>query len=110
MRLDSPCGFHYSGGMPGDSWVNPLWFQWEYGSSGPNAFRNMVVIVVCLCAGIAIAADPRPRAAEWDKAVEAARKEGKIVIAIPPANELRRELEPLLKQRFGIDAELVSAP
>ena len=42
--------------------------------------------------------------------MEAAKKEGKIVIAIPPSNELRKELETVLKQKFGIEAELVAAP
>lgn len=50
------------------------------------------------------------RPAEWDKVVEAAKKEGKIAIAIPPVNELRREMEGVLKQKFGIEAELVAAP
>jgi hypothetical protein len=49
------------------------------------------------------------RPPEWDKTVEAARKEAKIVIAIPPSNELRKELDTVLKQRFGIDAELIAA-
>src|ERR1043166_7678584 len=43
---------------------------------------------------------------EWDAALKAARKEGKLVLAIPPSAELRKELAPLLKQRFGIEAEL----
>jgi ABC-type Fe3+ transport system substrate-binding protein len=68
------------------------------------------VVVIYLWAGVVLAADPRLRSAEWEKTLEAAKKEGKIVIAIPPANELRKELEPLLKQKFAIDAELVSAP
>ncbi len=50
------------------------------------------------------------RPAEWDKVVEAARKEAKIVIAIPPVNELRREMDNVLKQKFGIEAELLAAP
>jgi len=58
---------------------------------------------------LSIAAEAK-RPAEWDKAVEEAKKEGKIVLAIPPATELRTALEPLLKQRFGVEAELVSAP
>jgi ABC-type Fe3+ transport system substrate-binding protein len=58
---------------------------------------------------LAAAAEMR-RPAEWDKTLEAAKKEGKIVIAIPPANELRKEIEPILKQKFGLEAELVSAP
>ena len=47
---------------------------------------------------------------EWDKLVEATKKDSKIVIAIPPSNELRKELEVVLKQKFGIEAELVAAP
>jgi len=43
---------------------------------------------------------------EWEATLKAARKEGKLVIAIPPSAELRKELEPLLKQRLGIEAEL----
>ena len=43
---------------------------------------------------------------DWEAALSGAKKEAKIVIAIPPSAELRKELEPLLKQRFGIDAEL----
>jgi len=57
----------------------------------------------------AMAADAK-RPAEWDKVIEEAKKEGKIVLAIPPATELRTALEPLLKQKFGLEAELVSAP
>ena len=56
-----------------------------------------------------IAAESK-RLPEWDKALEDAKSEGKIVLAIPPATELRTALEPLLKQRFGLEAELVSAP
>ena len=57
----------------------------------------------------AMAAEAK-RPAEWDKTVEEAKKEGKIALAIPPASELRAALEPLLKQKFGLEAELVSAP
>ena len=57
----------------------------------------------------AMAAEAK-RPAEWDKTVEEAKKEGKIVLAIPPATELRTALEPLLRQKFALEAELVSAP
>src|SRR5215831_9989290 len=56
-----------------------------------------------------LAAEVR-RSPDWDKTLEAAKKEGKIVLAIPPANELRREMETVLKAKFGLEAELVSAP
>lgn len=65
---------------------------------------------------IAISGSPTPfageakRSLEWDKVIEAGKKEGKIVIAIPPAVELRKELEIILKQKLGIEAELVPNP
>jgi hypothetical protein len=73
---------------------------------------TIVVLLVgfsSLGSGASIAAESK-RLPEWDKALEDAKIEGKIVLAIPPATELRTALEPLLKQKFGIEAELVSAP
>ena len=70
----------------------------------------IAAIAVSLSAvSLAVAADAK-RPPEWDKLVEATKKDGKIVIAIPPSNELRKELEIVLKQKFGIEAELVAAP
>jgi ABC-type Fe3+ transport system substrate-binding protein len=66
-----------------------------------------LVLIFIFC-GAARAADAK-RLPEWDKALEAAKKEGKIVLAIPPASELRKEMEPLLRQKFGLEAELVPA-
>jgi ABC-type Fe3+ transport system substrate-binding protein len=76
--------------------------------------RRLVVfialfIVTLTCHSMLLAAEAK-RPPEWDKAVEEAKKEGKIVLAIPPATELRTALEPLLRQKFGLEAELVSAP
>ena len=77
-----------------------------------NSFRALVVLLVFarvpLSVQVASAAESR-RPAEWDKTLEAAKKEGKIAVAIPPANELRKEMETVLKQKFGLEAELVSA-
>lgn len=50
------------------------------------------------------------RPAEWEKIFEAAKKEGKIVIAIPPAAALRKEMEIVIKQKLGLEAELVPNP
>ena len=67
-------------------------------------------IFFCLAVASLVAAGEVRRPAEWDKSVEAAKNEAKIVIAIPPVNELRKELEIVLKQKFGIEAELLAAP
>jgi ABC-type Fe3+ transport system substrate-binding protein len=45
---------------------------------------------------------------EWEKTVEAAKKEGKVVVSVPASAELRRGIEKVFKQRFGIDAELTT--
>jgi hypothetical protein len=50
------------------------------------------------------------RPSEWDKISDAEKKEGKIVVAIPPAAELRKEMEIAIKQKLGLEAELVPNP
>jgi iron(III) transport system substrate-binding protein len=56
------------------------------------------------------AAETRSAApSEWDKTVEAAKKEGKVVVSVPASAELRRATEKTFKQRFGIEAELNAA-
>ena len=50
-------------------------------------------------------AKPSP-AVEWERTVEAAKREGKVVVSVPASSELRRGIENVFKQRFGIEAEL----
>jgi|GEM_PF-3201610 len=46
---------------------------------------------------------------DWDKLVEAARKEGGVTIAIPASVELRKQLEENFKKRFGIEVEVFTS-
>jgi len=68
--------------------------------------------LVCLLSGAvamtAAAADDGWKA-EWERVKAAARKEGKLVAAIPPNSTLRRKLEEVLRKKFGIELELVLA-
>lgn len=49
--------------------------------------------------------DPR---ADWQQALAAAKKEGKVVVSLPPNAELRRQMEEVFERRFpGIDLEPV---
>jgi iron(III) transport system substrate-binding protein len=59
--------------------------------------------------GSAAAQPSQPRPAEWDKIVEAAKKEGKVVVSIPPSRKLRRGVEVVFTRRYGIRLEFVSA-
>jgi iron(III) transport system substrate-binding protein len=53
------------------------------------------------------AGEAKPSSAvEWEKTVEAAKKEGRVVVSIPASAELRRGIEKVFKQRFGIETEL----
>ena len=67
------------------------------------------LVIGCIWPCVLLAAEAK-RPPEWDKIVEAAKKEGKVVIAIPPATELRREMEIVIKQKLGLEAELVPNP
>ena len=46
---------------------------------------------------------------EWEKTLAAAKKEGKVVVGIPPSAELRKELEGVFKAKFGFELELFPA-
>ena len=43
--------------------------------------------------------------AEWEKALEAGRKEGKVVASVPPSPEVRKGLEEGFARRFGLVLE-----
>jgi iron(III) transport system substrate-binding protein len=49
------------------------------------------------------------KSAEWDKIVDAGRKEGKIVASIPPSAELRKLMELSFTRRYGISVEFIPA-
>jgi len=46
---------------------------------------------------------------DWERSLQEARKEGKLVAGIPARPELRIQLESVFKPRFGIDMELLTA-
>jgi len=42
---------------------------------------------------------------EWEKTVELAKKEGKVVVSLPASTELRAAIERSFEKRYGIDVE-----
>src|ERR1043166_1422339 len=46
---------------------------------------------------------------EWERIVEAAKKEGRVVASIPPSPELRKTMELAFTRRYGIATEFVPA-
>jgi hypothetical protein len=66
----------------------------------------LTLTIACLTAGTALA---QSKPSEWDKVVEAGRKEGKVVASIPPTPELRKLMEITFTRRYGIATEFVPA-
>jgi len=46
---------------------------------------------------------------DWQKTIEGAKQEGKVVVSIPPSAELRKGIEDTFTKRFGVAVELVPA-
>jgi ABC-type glycerol-3-phosphate transport system substrate-binding protein len=65
------------------------------------------LLLLFLLVGSAGSADPQ---AEWQKTLQAAKKEGRVVAGGPPTAVLRQKYKETFEKRFGIELELVSAP
>ena len=67
------------------------------------------LVAILLGADRVAAQTAQSKPADWDKIVEAAKKEGKVVASIPPSPELRKGMEVAFARRYGIDPEFVPA-
>jgi len=47
--------------------------------------------------------------AEWDKLVDAAKKEGKVTVSLPASAEMKKQIEEQFKKRYGIEVETFTA-
>ncbi len=45
---------------------------------------------------------------EWNKTLEAARKEGRVVVSVPASAELKKQIEKAFNRRFGIETQLMA--
>ena len=70
-----------------------------------------IVFVAPLISTPCLAGEARPPSqTDWGKTVEAARKEGSLVAAIPASAELRKAIGDIFPKRFpGIDLDLTNA-
>ena len=72
------------------------------------AFLQLGIFLALLCISMfAAAADAQTAKpawqSEWDKTVELAKKEGKVVVSIPASTELRAAIEKFFEKRYGVD-------
>jgi ABC-type Fe3+ transport system substrate-binding protein len=74
--------------------------------------RNFFWLAVSVLSFLVTVGDARAQTdwkKDWERTLQEAKKEGKIVVGIPARPELRKELELVFKPKFGIDMELLPA-
>ena len=76
--------------------------------SGLNRFRAAFFLAALFAAASAVHSAEAPE--DWKKVIEAAKKEGKVVVGGPPTSVLRQKFKETFEKRFGIELELLSAP
>jgi ABC-type Fe3+ transport system substrate-binding protein len=74
-----------------------------------NLLPLILLMLSILPPGFSSAQSGPDRPSDWDKIVEAGKKEGKVVASIPPSAELRKLMELTFPKRYGIGVEFVPA-
>jgi ABC-type Fe3+ transport system substrate-binding protein len=74
-----------------------------------NLLPLILLMLAMLLPGFSSAQNGASRSSDWDKVVEAGKKEGKVVASIPPSAELRKLMELTFPKRYGIGVEFVPA-
>ena len=67
--------------------------------------RCMIVLIAAIGLAPCTASAQSAKPGEWEKTVELAKKEGKVVISIPASTELRAAIERSFEKRYGVDVE-----
>ena len=73
--------------------------------------RGVLLVTALILAGLmgtAVAQTDQRLPTEWDKIIEAAKKEGRVVASIPPNRKLRKGMEVAFPRRYGVGVEFVS--
>ena len=76
----------------------------------PTFYSSLVLL--CVLQFVALAHGQENKNAgspEWDKLLDAAKKEGKVTISLPASNEMKRQIEEQFKRRYGIEVETYTA-
>jgi iron(III) transport system substrate-binding protein len=68
----------------------------------------LTALILAELVGIASAQTGRGLSTEWNKIIEAAKGEGKVVVSIPPNRKLRQGIEVAFTRRYGVGVEFVS--
>ena len=79
--------------------------MWVFGTSA----ATVLVALLSLYSPVnAAQSSPLDWQSEWQRVMAAAKKEGKVVVSVPPGAELRKALKETFERRFAIELELVT--
>jgi iron(III) transport system substrate-binding protein len=77
---------------------------------GARKFLSVSLFWILICAPSVYGQPSRAvGSAEWDKLVDAAKKEGKVAVSLPASGEMKKQIEERFKKRFGIEVETFTA-
>ena len=72
-----------------------------------RAVTRILLVTSFWFSPVTLAAQPAPSKSDWDRVVEAAKKERRVVVSIPTSAELRKEFESGFEKAYpGIELEL----
>jgi iron(III) transport system substrate-binding protein len=74
-----------------------------------NFFAVVLVWVLLLVPAVYGQQSKAVGSAEWDKVVEAARKEGKVTVSLPASADMKKQVEEQFKKRYGLEVETYTA-
>ncbi len=69
---------------------------------------RIIFFILVLVWSAPVAAQVKATGAEWNNIIEAAKKEGKVVVAGSPDPVMRNEIIPKFKERYGIPVEFIA--
>jgi len=75
----------------------------------PIGLIGLILLIAAVVAVTVATARAQAKPSDWDRIVEAAKKEGEVVASIPPSPELRKTMELAFSRRYGIATEFVPA-
>ena len=71
---------------------------------------SLIILILAVCTSPGFAGEAKSTTTEWDKTVDAAKKEGALVAAIPASAELRKAITEVFPKRYpGIELDLTNA-
>ncbi len=84
-------------------------------SNRPSLTRPQSLFLLLVACVLAAAPEVRGQPAktdvqqDWERLLDAARKEGKVTVSIPATAEVRKQVEENFKKTFGIEVEVFTA-